>query len=104
MGCSQGHFIRLNEVLDQLRQSSALPQSEGCSFEGILHESKKKKKNVCLICPKKVFLWKHENLQGVGIWHMEFTVILEASHGHSKSAIDIYLCGFLSEGYFSLQP
>lgn len=35
---------------------------------------------------------------------MEFTVILEASHGHSKSAIDIYLCGFLSEGYFSLQP
>lgn len=35
---------------------------------------------------------------------MEYTVILEASHGHSKSAIDTYLCGFLSEGYFPLQP
>lgn len=74
MGCSQGHFIRLNEVLDQLRQSSALPQSEGCSFEGILHESKKKKKSKMSAssAQKKYFYGNMRTSKewGYGIWNL----------------------------------
>ena len=63
-------------------RQSGLPQSEGCSFKEIFHESGQKDEVKLLPhLPKEIFVWKYDNLPGMGIWQYEIycDIILKGS-------------------------